>query len=332
VRLLPTDTIRLRYRSSHRDSMVDYNSRTPLRQCPHSCASFCSTVQSCDVRCGVSCGRTCCDFQARGVYKGHCSTVADPPAPNCSPLAAARFALVLYGSVGPSKSSPYSKADQLFRLGRDLPESAFGDVARVQTHLRAYLFEPSGGASVWDTFLHSTVPSHAVQRTLLRLYRPLYHRFSNYTLSWQPRIDALCNGDCKKRGGHVEVSRWLSAAAALRLMFRAEETNGRSYGAVYLTRFDVLLWANVDLRTFCVGQKRGDVAYTNHCHPPFQTSHGAGGSPADFHFVLSSRHARGVANITQHIARFDFFLGMCSLRCPARPCVSDSWHPGPAVL
>ena len=290
-----------------------------LRQCPPSCASFCPTrtVQACDVHCGVSCGRTCCDFQARGVYSGHCANVADPPAPNCSPLVAARFALVLYGSVGPSSSSPYSKADQLFRLGRDLPESAFADVARVQTHLRAYLFEPSGGAAAWDTFFHSTVPSLAVQRALLRLHRPLYHRFSNYTLSWQPRIDAICNQGCKQRGGHVEVSRFLSAAAALRLMFRAEEANGRSYGAVYLTRFDVLLWANVDLRTYCLGRKRGDVVYTNHCHPPFQTSHGAGGAPADYHFVLSSRHARGFANITQHIARFDFFLGVLPPR-PAR--------------
>jgi len=215
---------------------------------------------------------------------------------------------VLYGSVGPSSSSPYSKADQLFRLGRDLPASAFADVARVQAHLRAYLFEPSGGATAWDTFLHSTVPSLDVQRTLLRLYRPLYHRFANYSLSWQPRIDAICKLECTARGGHVEVSRYLSAAAALRLVFRAEESSGKSYAAVYLTRFDVLLWANVDLRTYCLGPKRGDVAYTDHCHPPFQTSHGAGGAPADFHFVLSSRHARGFANITQHMAGFDFFL------------------------
>ena len=244
-----------------------------------------------------------------GVYKGRCTTLPDPTAPNCSSLTAARFALVLHGSVGPSRRSPYMKADELFRLGHDLPESAFGDVTRVHAHLRAYLLEPSGGEAAWDTFLHSTVPSHAVQRTLLRLYRPLAHRFSNYTLSWQPRIDALCDEDCKRRDGHVEVSRWLSAAAALRLVFRAEETtSGRSYAAVYLTRFDVLLWATIDLRTYCVGRARGDVVYTNHCHPPFQTSHGPGGAPADFHLVLSSHQARGVANVTHHLARFDFFL------------------------
>ena len=196
----------------------------------------------------------------------------------------------------------------MFSLGRDLPASAFADVARVKAHLSAYLFETSGSASAWDTFLHCTVPSLQLQRLLLQLYRPFYHRFANYTRSWKPRIDAICGSRCQERNGHVEVSRYLSAAAALNLVQKAEESDGKRYRAIYLTRFDVLLWASVDLRRYCVGPEQGEVVYTGHCHPPFVTSHGPAGAPADFHFVLSSRHARGFASITQHFARFDFFL------------------------
>jgi len=301
--------------------MPHHQGMTPRRPaCPHSCSSFCPTRPAdahCNVSCGSTCGRTCCDFKERGELRAKCPTIPDPPAPNCPPAVSARFALVLYGSVGPSSSSPYTKADQMFRLGRNLPASAFADVARVRLHFDAYLLEPSGGQEAWDTFIHSTVPSLEVQQLLLRVHRPLSHRFANYTHSWLPRISAICNPRCQARGGHVEVSRYLSAAAALGLVRKAEESHGRTYRAVYLTRLDVLLWAVVDLRTYCVGRNQGEVAYTDHCHPPHVTTHGAGGAPADYHFVLSSRHARAFANVTQHFARFDFFLG--SPRPPRPP-------------
>lgn len=236
---------------------------------------------------------------------------ADPPPPNCSSWQptlhhAHRFALVLYGSVGPANAR--MKSDQLFRAGADLSPNHFVDVAFAKEHLFAHLMEPSGGVGEFDVFLHSTVPSLSMRHLLLNLYRPVASRFDDaYLRIWRRRIDRIIKGRNASAGGFstpaVEVSRYVSAAAALRLVQEAEDARGSPYAAIYLTRPDVLLWAKVDLRTYCVDE----AVYTNNCHPPFHVFHGKHGCPADFHFVLSSPSARRFSTITDHMAEYDYF-------------------------
>ena len=96
---------------------------------------------------------------------------------------------------------------------------------------------------------------------------------------------------------------------------KAEEARGAPYEAIYLTRPDVLLWADVDLRSYCLhdelssasGSGGGRVVYTNNCHPPFHTFMGPKGCPADFHYVMGSASARRFATITRHFGTYDYF-------------------------
>ena len=239
-------------------------------------------------------------------------SLVDPAPPDCTccdelpaPLPAARFAFVLYGSVSPQSSR--RKTDNLFRTGPDLDPSQFVDVAAARNHFEAYLIAPSGGRAAVDVFMHSTVPSSAMRKLLLDLYQPVSARFDNeYNRVWRPRISRIVGG--RNASGFatpiVEVSRFISASIALGLMASAEDARGSTYLAVYLTRPDVLLWATVDLRTYCVAE---GVVYTNNCHPPYHRLHGKLGCPADFHFVLNSSAARRFATITEHFAEYDFF-------------------------
>lgn len=239
-------------------------------------------------------------------------SLADPAPPGClccdgppAPSSHARFALVLYGSVGPQSS--LNKSDELFRSGTDLSPSHFVDVAAARDHFEANLIAPSGGRTDVDIFVHSTVPSSSMRKLMLELYQPVSARFDDaYNRIWRPRIERIVAG--RNASGFatpiVEVSRYVSASVALGLMAQAEDARGSAYHAVYLTRPDVLLWAPVDLRSYCVA---GGMVYTNNCHPPYHKLHGKLGCPADFHFVLNSSAARRFVTITEHFGAYDFF-------------------------
>lgn len=229
----------------------------------------------------------------------------------------ARFALVLYGSVGPANRT--MKTDDMMReaaaSGLDVPVSKFIDVQLAAAHLQRYLVRSSGGRV--DTFIHSTVPSLPMRQRLLELYRPVSARFDDaYGTVWRPAVERIAAGSGRKGSGAnqpiVEVSRFLSLSAALSLVASAEDARGATYDAIYLTRPDILLWAHVDLRLYCLH----DTIYSNNVHPPFHMVWGRDGGPADFHWVMSSAHARKFGTMPQYFAKYDYFTE------PANPFAS----------
>jgi len=172
--------------------------------------------------------------------------------------------------------------------------------------------EPSGGTDKWDTFIHTAVPSRAVQAELHNLYAPLGYAYTlGYRSNWKPRLrpymirynsdydddDNPCQGypECVDE---VTLSRWLSARIALNLVKRAEEARGMTYDKIYLTRPDMLLWVEVDLRRYC-----NDAVYYSNCYPPYHPGR-PDGCPSDFHYVMTSEMARRMATLPEHLVRY----------------------------
>lgn len=206
----------------------------------------------------------------------------DPRHPNCNVSAGLegkrpRFALVLVGLVTPRNglASPNSSPKQKL--------SAFIDVHMVQRHFMRYLVQPSGGDV--DVFLHTAAPSLELRAKLLEVWKLTAYEFTGpYEEDWGPRVKALvaANGHTSS----VTASRWLTTAIGLNLTFAEERKRGQAYSTVYVTRPDVLLWTEVDLRRYC-----DRTLYHTSCNPPFHTSD----CKADFHYAMSGAVARKFA-------------------------------------
>eukprot|EP00966_Prymnesium_polylepis_P089586 2074300-Prymnesium_polylepis.1 len=103
----------------------------------------------------------------------------DPAHPSCStepwPHATLpQFALVLHGGVSMT-SGAYGDATHkgtAYLDDEDRSPHEFVNVSVVHEHLTRFLMQTSGGEANFDVFIHTSVPSRAVQQALLRLYRP----------------------------------------------------------------------------------------------------------------------------------------------------------------
>ena len=220
----------------------------------------------------------------------------DPHHPDCTPPTEPRFALVLHGMV-----SKLSGKTITWDSDEDYNSTNFVDPVPVYQHYVRFLMEPSGGVSNFDVFMHTATPSQQVQHTLASLFQPIKANFTTrYHSEWKPRVDLIRQS---ARAASVEVdeptaSRWLSAVTALNLVKEAEETGGFRYDKIYLTRPDVLLWAQVDLRRYC-----NDAVYYSNCHPPYFPGR-TDGCPSDFHYVMSSVSARRMASIIPFLRQY----------------------------
>lgn len=218
----------------------------------------------------------------------------DPPHPDCAPEPAngSSFAIALHGSV---TGRVWGSAAKLLASGRDEPLEQFVDVEQTRRDLESYVVTPSGGAHLFDFFIHSSVPSTAVQAALLQLYKPTAARFNGgYARMWGPGLKATA---AKLHMSAAEASRWASAAAALQLVREAEVARGRRYTRIMLSRPDMHLWRAVQLPSYCA-----DRVYVNICGPPYHRRDCA----ADFHLVFSSENAERFATLPSHFGRFRF--------------------------
>ena len=214
--------------------------------------------------------------------------LADPPHPNCPSQAQARIALALHGSV----SGLRLRASALLASSRSVRLADFANVSRTNHDLLTYLMEPSGGASLFDTFIHSTVPSREVQSRMLSLYEPIAARFDgSFARIWGAaealqQVTARASEQGRLGAGADLASRWRSAALVLGMVAEAERAMGRAYSKVVLTRPDISLWRRIDLRRYCT-----DRVYVTHCFAPYFSPP----CQADFHFVMTSTQARHFA-------------------------------------
>ena len=224
---------------------------------------------------------------------------ADPPHPACSVPPAAgspRFALVLHGSV-----STNDHASTVLEVDKDYPSDLFVNVDTIARYFSKHLMEPSGGAASFDVFIHSNVPSTAVRDQLLKLFEPVGVTFlGHYASVWgvghnRSSVETYAD-DVSTRA----ISRWNSAKAALQLVADAEAARGAPYDKVYLTRPDVLLWTDVDLRRYC-----DDGVYQPSCYPPFFPARADGGCPADTHFVMTSKMATAFATLADVLPAYE---------------------------
>lgn len=222
-----------------------------------------------------------------------CTRGADPPHPNCSSVPAkVRFALALYGSV--SGKRRHWNAGNMMRFDHDTPASAFVDVNRTFADLRAHVMTASGGARLFDTFIHNTVPSMEVRARLIMLFKPTAVTFyGSYARAW--------SGHFMRLGRHAnlsesEVSRLTSMAVVLRLVAQYEAASGHPYERIFLARPDVWLWQNVDLRRYC-----DDRVYRSNCDPPYHTA-----CLADLHYVMTSSAAAAFSTVDRHLNEFAF--------------------------
>ena len=158
--------------------------------------------------------------------------------------------------------------------------------------------QPSGGVLSFDVFMHTATPSRQVRTTLANIYQPVRANFTaHYHSDWKPRVDQIR----RSTGMAVDeptASRWLSAVTALNLVKEEEDAGGFRYDKVYLTRPDILLWAEVDLRRYC-----DDAIYFSNCHPPYFPGR-TDGCPSDFHYVMSSESARRMSSIIDHLQQY----------------------------
>ena len=198
----------------------------------------------------------------------------NPAHPNCKSVTT-RFAMALYGGISGTsgKFDPYKSVNYV-------------NITQTASDFKRYVVHPSGGE--FDTFMHSRVMSPEIQNLLLHLYKPVTYKFeSNYlTLASKYQHLARLTSLSEK-----EISRWSSISSVLMLIRKYQKKVGIVYSHIYLTRPDIGIWRNVDLRRYCV-----DVFYFNNCFPPFWQYQ----CQADFHFVFGQKLLQAFSLIISH--------------------------------
>jgi len=221
----------------------------------------------------------------------------EPYRSSCAAPAHPRFALVLHGMVS-KKSGNSDNGAFAWDSDNDYPASYFVDASIVHAHYVKYLMVPSGGIDMWDTFIHTATPSREVRTQLEALYSPVNVSFiGRYHSDWKPQVSEIIGRFAGEPPLFEKtVSRWLSASFALDLVKQAEEARGQRYDKIYLTRPDILLWVNVDVRSYC-----SDAVYYTNCHAPYFPRRPC---TSDFHYVMTSEMSRKFATIPEHLGRY----------------------------
>jgi len=100
-----------------------------------------------------------------------------------------------------------------------------------------------------DSFLFNWAPTLALQRELLRLYRPFSHRFENQS-DWLPRFHKAAELVSAPQATTVSLRVWMGISFALELMRNQESARGRRYDAVVLCRPDMVLSADMKISEY----------------------------------------------------------------------------------
>ena len=193
---------------------------------------------------------------------------------NCSTTA--RYALALRGGVSKLGRDSHGAGTAYFNAGRSV------NVTIIRNALQQHLFEPNGGRSSFDVFIHSW--SYDLAPLMNELYKPVSAVFENQS---RPEVRSqilarLPQGDRSRPKGYSPfsgVASFLSMQKVLALVRNHENYCAFRYSRIILYRPDVLIWGgDIKLETY-----DGNRVTAN--------QHDAEGT-GDFHWVFSSETAR----------------------------------------
>ena len=193
---------------------------------------------------------------------------------NCSTTA--RYALALRGGVSKLGRDSHGAGTAYFNEGRAV------NVTIIRNALQQHLFEPNGGRSRFDVFIHSW--SYDLAPLMHDLYEPVEAVFENQS---SPKIRSqilarMPQGDRSRPKGYSPfsgVASFLSMQKVLALVRNHENYCAFRYSRIILYRPDVLIWGgDMELETY------DEDRVTANQHDSIGTG--------DFHWVFSSELAR----------------------------------------
>ena len=211
------------------------------------------------------------------------------------------IAFCLFGSV-----AKWHKSGEAVISARD-KTSGYVNIQAVFAAYDRHLFQPSLSSneprtSAIDVFIHSWVPSLAVQKQLLAMYKPIEYSFED-NLAW-------AKNEVHKRSRQQlqERSMWTSVARSLGLLIAHTygPRKGREYGWVILSRPDVLHWHDFSLPaltstvTYTAAPRTKNAEMACHTGKPCDIEFGA-----DIHFILTHNGAAWLARIPEAFKRID---------------------------
>ena len=193
---------------------------------------------------------------------------------NCSTTA--RYALALRGGVSKLGRDSHGAGTAYFNEGRSV------NVTIIRNALQQHLFEPNGGRSRFDVFIHSW--SYDLAPLMNDLYKPVDAVFENQS-SPQIRSQILARmpqGDRSRPKGYSPfsgVASFLSMQKVLALVRNHENYCAFRYSRIILYRPDVLIWG-------------GDINLSRYASDRVTANQHDSIGTGDFHWVFSSETAR----------------------------------------
>jgi len=213
-----------------------------------------------------------------------------------------RMAFCLFGSV-----AKWHKSGEAIISGRD-KTSSYVNIRAVYAAYDRHLFHPMltsnlPRTSAIDVFIHSWVPSLAVQEQLLTMYKPVQYSFED-NLAWA-KAEVRRN---RSRHQLPERSMWTSVSRSLGLAMAhtSGPRNGRVYEWIILSRPDVLHWHDFSLpiltgtSIFTAAPRAKNAEMACHAGRPCDIEFGA-----DVHFTLTHKGAAWLARIPEAFTRID---------------------------
>lgn len=212
-----------------------------------------------------------------------------------------KYALCLFGSV-----AKWHKSGEAIISGQG-KSSDYINIRAVYTAYNRHLFKPlllgnMPRHSVIDVFIHSWVPSPAVQAQLLAMYIPVQYAFENNA--------AWAKTEVRKRAQNQlqERSMWTSVARSLSLLLAhsAGPREGQEYEWIVLSRPDVLHWRDFSLSTFMstvtytAAPRAKNAEMACHTGRPCDIEFGS-----DIHLTLTHKGAAWLARIPEAFASLD---------------------------
>jgi hypothetical protein len=185
--------------------------------------------------------------------------------------------------------------------------SDYVDIRAVYAAYDRHLFQPllldnMPRASVIDVFIHSWVPSPAVQEQLLAMYTPVEYSFESNAAWAKTEVRIRAQNQLRERSMWTSVARSLS----MLLVRTSGPREGLEYEWIVLSRPDVLHWRDFSLSTLV-----GTVVYTAapriknaemacHTSKPCDIEFGS-----DIHLTLTHKGAARLARIPEAFASLD---------------------------
>jgi len=189
-----------------------------------------------------------------------------------------RIAFCMYGAVGKKSIQYGKKIFNLISLDKEIPYVNF---KACYTSIKEHIFDANPGIT-FDVFMHCW--SHDLESELVNLYQPklfLFEENGNY-------YDEIYNKTQNGKGLFSMTSQILSMKKSLHLKERFEHISSCEYDMVIFYRYDVLLWKDIPLSKYHVGD---NSIYVNaHMN-----------KDGDFHFIMNSLNATQFVKLYDHL-------------------------------